>query len=215
MKVLPPTETTRQARRQETLEARQRIARNAALAAASRLFAEKGFHETGMADIARGSGISLKALYGVFASKEDLFVAVLDEAFARLLPVLADDGHDDDPGARILDLIDELFALVDDNRFEVLLYARGSDGVPAALRADGRDPYEPYARVIRDRISELVRTAQAAGHAPGVAADVVAQSLLATILAIARDAVTREPDRSVAEAAPDVRALFAPLFGAA
>jgi AcrR family transcriptional regulator len=212
MKVLPPTETTRQARRQETLEARQRIARDAALDAASRLFAENGFHETGMADIAREAGLSLKALYGVFGSKDDLFAAVLDAAFARLLPVLADDG-DQDPGERILGLIDDLFALVEENRSDFLLYARGSDGVPAALRGGGRDPYEPYQRVIRERLTTLVQAAQDAGHAPGIPAEVVAQSLLATILAIARETVEEEPRHSVADAAPGVRALFTPLFG--
>ena len=212
MKVLPPTETTRQARRQETLEARQRIARDAVLEAASRLFAENGFHETGMADIARASGISLKALYGVFGSKDDLYVAVLDEAFARLLPALATEGYDDEPGAHILNLIDELFALSEENRSALLLYARGSDGVPAALRAEGRDPYEPYARVMLERITALVVAAQKAGHAPGIPADVVARSLMATVLAIAIDAVT-DGSESVAAAAPGVRALFTPLFG--
>lgn len=212
MKVLPPTET-RQARRRETAEARQRIAREAALAAASRLFAENGFHETGMADVAREAGISLKALYGVFGSKDDLFVAVLDESFAQLLPVLADDGHADlAPGDRVLELVDDFLELMEDRQDLVLLYARGSDGVPASLRADGRDPYEPYARVIRDRIEALIRDAQDVGHAPGVPADVIAHSLIATTMAVAADAI--RAGRPVTDATPGVRALFESLFTA-
>ncbi len=212
MPVLPPTET-RQARRREAAEARQRIAREAALAAASRLFAVNGFHETGMADVARGSGISLKALYGVFASKDDLFVAALDESFARLLPVLADDGRESvEPGERILVLAADILELMEERHDDVLLYARGSDGVPASLRADGRDPYEPYARVLRERVEALIRDAQAVGHAPGVPPEVISQSLIATTMAVATDLI--RAGRPVTDATPGVRALFEPLFAA-
>jgi AcrR family transcriptional regulator len=211
MKVLPPTET-RQARRRETVEARQRITREAALESASRLFAAHGFHDTPMADVARDAGVSLKALYGVFASKEDLFVAVLDESFGRLLPAFADDDGETEPGERILALVDTLFELVDENRPALLLYARGSEGVPAALRAEGRDPYEPYAQVILERITALVASAQKAGHAPGIPPEIVAQSLLATVLAVALRSLADDPGGAVAAVAPGVRALFEPLF---
>lgn len=110
-------------------------------------------------------------------------------------------------------MIEALFAVVAENRYELMLYARGSDGVPAALRADGRDPYEPYARVMLERLETLIGTAQEAGHAPGVPATVIAQSLMATIMAVAQDAI--RAGGPVTAAAPGVRAMFEPLFAAA
>jgi len=41
-------------------------------------FASKGFAATGINDLARKAGISIGSLYSYFASKEDLFLAVID-----------------------------------------------------------------------------------------------------------------------------------------
>lgn len=48
--------------------------------AATRLFSERGFTETGIDDIGAAIGVTGPAVYRYFASKEDLLVAVLDRA---------------------------------------------------------------------------------------------------------------------------------------
>lgn len=48
--------------------------------AATRLFSERGFSETGIDDIGAAIGVTGPAVYRYFASKEDLLVAVLDRA---------------------------------------------------------------------------------------------------------------------------------------
>jgi AcrR family transcriptional regulator len=54
------------------------------LAAASRVFARAGYHGASMSEIAAEAGFSKGALYWSFASKDELFFALLDELDERL-----------------------------------------------------------------------------------------------------------------------------------
>jgi AcrR family transcriptional regulator len=64
------------------------------LQASLHLFAERGFHGTSMRDIARAADITEGLIYHYFASKRDLFRAIIDERsflpLLRTLPELAD-----------------------------------------------------------------------------------------------------------------------------
>ena len=77
-------------------EVRQRI-----LAAALKLFAQRGYQQTTMARIATAADIATGNLYRYFESKEDLFAAVMPDAFVQELlalitrKVTALDGVDD------------------------------------------------------------------------------------------------------------------------
>ncbi len=53
--------------------------------AAATLFAERGFHGTGMRLIAERAGVSIGALYHYFPSKEEIFLSVLREDYERYL----------------------------------------------------------------------------------------------------------------------------------
>ncbi len=52
---------------------------------ASRVFADKGYHQATVRDIARATGVSLAGLYYYFKSKEDLLFLVLNHSMGRLL----------------------------------------------------------------------------------------------------------------------------------
>lgn len=70
-----------------------RDARRAAIVAdASGAFAERGYATTSMADIARATGVSHLIVYRHFASKQELYDAVLERAAALLADALAADG---------------------------------------------------------------------------------------------------------------------------
>ena len=60
--------------------------REAILEAARHLFLHQGYHATGMREIAHDTGISLSAVYNHFASKEEIFEAILSEhnLYARM-----------------------------------------------------------------------------------------------------------------------------------
>jgi len=68
------------------------------LAAGLRLFAEKGFHNVSMQEIAAAAEFATGTLYNFFASKEDLFFELMEasaaDAWNLLLPTL--DGPDDE-----------------------------------------------------------------------------------------------------------------------
>jgi len=86
-----------------TSDARQRIVQ-AALA----LFAARGYHNTGIADILKESGVNRGSLYHYFSSKEELGYAAIDEELRILFKTgsarpLQEQGH----------AIDVLLAVVD------------------------------------------------------------------------------------------------------
>ncbi len=62
--------------------------RRAILDAAVRLFAEKGYHDTKMDEVAERAGLSKGALYLYYRSKEDLFCELIEEKMDRMAPVL-------------------------------------------------------------------------------------------------------------------------------
>jgi|YelNatPaOPRAMG01_1025707.scaffolds.fasta_scaffold00016_83 AcrR family transcriptional regulator len=62
--------------------------RKSIMEAAIRLFAERGYHETKMDDVAELAGLSKGAIYLYYKSKEDLFCALLEEKARQLLPTL-------------------------------------------------------------------------------------------------------------------------------
>ena len=64
-------------------ELRRESRRDQILAAALACFSENGFHQTGMADIVRRSGISHGAVYVYFPSKEDIIEALADDRHQR------------------------------------------------------------------------------------------------------------------------------------
>ena len=48
------------------------------------VFAQRGFHSTSMNDVADAVGVTKPVLYQHFESKQDLYLALLDEAGTRL-----------------------------------------------------------------------------------------------------------------------------------
>jgi TetR/AcrR family transcriptional regulator, fatty acid metabolism regulator protein len=54
------------------------------LKAAEKIFAEKGFHETTVSDIAKGAGLSEPTLYEYFSSKEDILFTIPEETSCKL-----------------------------------------------------------------------------------------------------------------------------------
>lgn len=57
---------------------------------ATRVFAETGFHDTTMHQIAETAGVTKPVLYQHFASKRDLYLAVLEDVSARLRTAVLD-----------------------------------------------------------------------------------------------------------------------------
>jgi AcrR family transcriptional regulator len=52
---------------------------------AVRVFAQNGYHSTSMNDVAEAAGVTKPVLYQHFDSKQDLYLALLDEVGARMI----------------------------------------------------------------------------------------------------------------------------------
>ncbi|TDC78014.1 TetR/AcrR family transcriptional regulator [Streptomyces hainanensis] len=72
------------------------------LAAAARVFAERGYADSRLADIARAAGFTKGAVYSNFGSKQELFGAILGEGSAdELAAVRAGVGENDGPAEAV------------------------------------------------------------------------------------------------------------------
>ena len=87
--------------------------RHRIIEAASRCFAERGFHNTTMRDVFERSGLTAGAVYGYFAGKRDIIVAVVEARHAVERELLAAAERADDPVARFVDGYFEAFLMED------------------------------------------------------------------------------------------------------
>ncbi len=70
--------------------AHEQQVRDRILAAAARVFSEKGYHSSTIADVVRESGLSVGAIYTYFSGKDELIRLACDQIAARGLDELAD-----------------------------------------------------------------------------------------------------------------------------
>jgi AcrR family transcriptional regulator len=185
-------------------ERKKRRTRRALVEAAVRLFDEKGYERTTVAEIAAAVDVSPRTFFSYFASKEDVLFLNAEERVAELVDALAER----DPGEPLAELLFRLWdALVqgfaDDDELDIALSpvrARLLFAVPA-LRARGlalmfdaqRRLAEALQRAYPDEL-DPISAAAAVGSLMGAAAlaGVVAQERGDTpeqMLAAARRAV--------------------------
>jgi AcrR family transcriptional regulator len=81
---------------------RQQKKRRRIIETASRVFAERDYHAVTMDEIAQRSGVGKGTLYRYFDSKEDLFIALMDEGLALLADRLEEEQKAEVPPAEIL-----------------------------------------------------------------------------------------------------------------
>ena len=198
--------------RQQELDATRAVRRRAAVAAATELFAQRGFHATAMADIARAAGVSLKTLYDSFASKEELFEAVLADVAERFAGLMEPPAPADDPVAWLLDFVDRLVGLLADNSSALCLYSRGADGIPEALRSKGVNPFTGFMVRLAEMLAAVIRDVHHGAGAGRVDPDVLARAILNLVIAEARNRLA--VGRPVRGAGEDLKPILAAVLAA-
>ena len=99
--------------------------REAILAAAEHLFADRGYEATTMADIASASGLSVGTPAYFFGSKEELYRAVLGRAFAETASLIRAIGlGSGDPAIRITQAVHDYIAFLTQRPHFVRLVVR-------------------------------------------------------------------------------------------
>jgi len=178
------------------------------LAAARRCFQRDGFHATSMQDLFAESGLSSGAVYGYFASKEEMIMAIAEENSREVLALMrAAAAHH--PGQSAGAALAEAL--------EIILTRDAQDGLGGvallvwaeALRSPGlaQQFRDLFARLQAD-LAAVVRDRQQAGALPG---DVSAGAVAAVLLAVMPGCILQQAligPEAVADAPRAIRALW-------
>jgi len=183
-------------------------ARDAVVAAADRLFYARGVQAVGMDAVRTEAGVSLKRIYGLFESKEDLVVAVLALRTRQWTDGVERAAADAaTPRERILSVFDFLDSWFREDGFRGCAFIN-SFGELGATSPRVADAVRGHKEAFREHMLGLVREA---GLPDAVAVQVV---LLAegaqTTAAITHDANVARAARRAAEALLDAEAAPTP-----
>ncbi len=96
--------------------------RDEILKAAMHLFANRGFHETSMSEVAREARVSKALIFWHFKTKEDLFVAVLNRLLEPYFIDFAEEAAAMDERQQILKLVEAYLLFVRDNASSVRFF---------------------------------------------------------------------------------------------
>jgi AcrR family transcriptional regulator len=164
----PVSQRYRDARRRQIIDA------------ARRCFACAGFHGTSMSDVFVESGLSAGAVYGYFASKDDLVGAIIEEVLSEIATTFDSVTESDVPPplhealGRMLQVFDRSHDGGELARLAVQVWAEASRSPQLTARLSG------YYLQMRDRFTTLVQRHQRDNNlAPGVDAHHIAQVLTA------------------------------------
>ena len=129
------------------------------LAAASRIFREKGYHATSVRDIAESVGLLKGSLYHYIRSKEDLLARLFEGALEQTIAELETIAARRDPApARLRDMVRAYVDSVTANLDAVSLYLREWRALPAPQLARVRSRRRAMRSLFEDVINDGVRT---------------------------------------------------------
>jgi AcrR family transcriptional regulator len=171
-------------------DARQHQILDAALA----YFSQDGFHQTGMADIVKRSGLSHGAVYLYFQSKDDIIEALAVDRHRQEAILSAVTNHVEDPIAALRALVRAYAQWLTDPGAERTQRV-SVNGWSEALRSERvRAGVVDGIDAPRQMITNLIERAQSKGlWSRAVSADVVARTLIALFQGFLLQKVWNEP----------------------
>lgn len=139
-----------------TRKEKQAHTRSRLIDAAGKVFARRGLHHASIDEVAEEAGFTKGAFYANFASKEELFLAMLDERFAARLEELERATRTDEPPEEQARRAGEDFsrAIAADPEWERLFFEFAAH---AGRNEAFRKELVPRYRELRGRIKELYR----------------------------------------------------------
>jgi TetR/AcrR family transcriptional regulator, transcriptional repressor for nem operon len=165
----------------ETTDTRTRL-----VLTAMKLFSEKGYGSTSIADVLQHAEVHSGSLYHFFPGKRELLLAVLDQYYEGIHPMLLQPAW-----ARVKDPIDRVFALLERYR-QALLATDCTFGCPiGSLALELHEPDPPVRQRLADNFrqwaDEIRRCLVKAG--PRLAASIDRRELAHFVLTIMEGAV--------------------------
>lgn len=199
----------RAARRERELADRRRDV----IAAATTVFADKGFHDAQMAEISAAAELSLASLYALFDGKEALYREVMRAAAQTMHQEVSLKVEEvGDPKGRILTFVDAMFECFEEQRALLRILLAGTHGLPWRIRQNMGDASDDLLAGFYDWVRTLCAAVAAERQLAGVDAETLTAALVGSITNLAAVTMEREPEASLSAAAGAVRALFARLL---
>ncbi|HVM40239.1 MAG TPA: TetR/AcrR family transcriptional regulator [Acidimicrobiia bacterium] len=176
------------------------LRRETILAAAKRVFSQKGYAATTVADVARAAKLSYGTIYWYFESKEELFDALMDAGEqslrSHILAALEAAGPADLEGA-LRTAVGATFEHFDTDRDAARLLFRDSYALGGRFERHLLDIYEGFVRDLQSTIEE----GQRSGAVRAVPSRMVAFSLAALIGQLAYRRLTTDDGMDAASLA--------------
>jgi AcrR family transcriptional regulator len=186
-----------------------------ALAAASAVFAAKGYHDAQMTEIAAAAEISRASLYSMFSGKEDLYQQVISSGAEAVRDAVQEKvGALDDPSQQLLCVIDSLFSCYEENQDLLRIYVLGTQGIPFKIRLAMGDSVVEISQAFSEWVIEIAKRAKRAGYLQRLDPAMVGLSLVGAVTRVAAHWIETTPERPLSQAAPPVHAIFRQLLGA-
>ncbi|NLK08991.1 MAG: TetR/AcrR family transcriptional regulator [Firmicutes bacterium] len=172
------------------------------LSKAREMFSRRSFHAVSMEDITRSLGMGKSTMYHYFATKQELWKAVIKDTVGGLYrfvlaQVMADESYD----TQIFQLVSSILTYFEDNRddFMVLLRER-MDFLDLEAIKEQLDPefWAEYDRFI-DHFRAMIIAGQSVGLFVSVDPNLILANIFGTINTAALSRVISEPDRELTE----------------
>ena len=131
---------------------------DALLAAAARVFAQRGYHQTSMRDLAKASGVSLAGVYYYVQSKEELLFLIqsrnFDAVIAGMREALA---GVTDPVERLSRYIDNHLDYFAGHMAEMKVLSHEADALSGDYLHQVSDKKREYTRTLMDILADVER----------------------------------------------------------
>jgi TetR/AcrR family transcriptional regulator, transcriptional repressor of aconitase len=182
--------------------------RDQILAAARRCFLRDGFHATSMQDLFAEAGLSAGAVYGYFASKDDVIVAIAEEN-VRVFVAMIRDVASAEPGRSMGTVLADILTMVRardaEDGLAGLAVLTWSESLRNPLLASR---FADLFAEIREDLTEIARKNQKAGNLPReVSAEALAGAFLSVVPGFIMQLATLGP-AAVEEVPAAVEALW-------
>jgi len=191
----------------------QQRTREEVLAAADRLFVERGFHATSVDQIAQAAGYTKGAVYSNFAAKEDLFFAVYERRVERFAAAAGHLSEAADVDAAVREQVAAAAARRDHEDGWLAVFVEFWAHVLRHPEHRARFA-ELHGRAMEPFVAALDRLAAERGPVPGLDSRELATAMMGVSTALGLERLTR-PDVVGPELAVKVNKLFADALGRA
>ena len=184
------------------------------IAAASSVFAKKGYDGAQVSEIASGAEVSTKTVYALFSGKGEIYEAVTATAAAAVTASVRQRVETiADPRERLLFVIDALMDCFDENQDLLRIYAHSTHGLPWRMRPTMGEGSVQHLHDFTAWCIEIAQQAQKEGALMGLDPQALSLSLIGAVVTTAAHWVESNPDYPLKNQTAAVRSVFERILG--